>query len=318
MIPKRKGTILVAVAAALVIPTVALAGGPPSDPGGSHNSKGAQTAASHRANPNEPGPGTGLSTTKAYGVYCRGQSKQHVAGQKGTPFSQCVTAMAKAASGGAVSPKAACATLSKKHVAGQKGTPYSQCVTAAAKLLKNQHAHGVKLDRQAILPTACNGTGTTLLVNVTYTLTNDADSGFAGNEWASDTIHRTLKVWRESDGSYCAVVGDTGSFVTLAGVSPNKSGTVTAGITGRVQGGYVATFTGTQASTPAYATSGNLGTFDLQCDTSFNCPGARPSFTSYFDPAPSYTLTAWGWIYRTAENGTWVNQKSGSSGDITG
>jgi hypothetical protein len=31
-------------------------------------------------------------------------------------------------------PAKACATESKKHVAGQKGTPFSQCVSAAAKL----------------------------------------------------------------------------------------------------------------------------------------------------------------------------------------
>ena len=76
------------------------------------------------------------SQAKAYGFYCQNQSKVHVAGQKGTPFSQCVTAMAKAAHG--ASPKAACAAVSKKHVAGQKGTPFSLCLSAAAKL-KNNH-----------------------------------------------------------------------------------------------------------------------------------------------------------------------------------
>ena len=76
---------------------------------------------------------------KAYGHYCQDQSKKHVAGQKGTPFSQCVTAMAKAAHG--QSGKSACGTLSKKHVAGEKGTPYSRCVTAAAQLHKDQHTH---------------------------------------------------------------------------------------------------------------------------------------------------------------------------------
>jgi len=75
------------------------------------------------------------SQAKAYGFYCQNQSKTHVAGQKGTPFSQCVTAMAKAAHG--ASPKAACAALSKKHVAGQKGTPFSLCLSAAAKLKGN-------------------------------------------------------------------------------------------------------------------------------------------------------------------------------------
>lgn len=190
-------------------------------------------------------------------------------------------------------------------------------VPAAARPPESRHAHGLRLDRTGLLSNACNGKGATLLVNVTFTLTNDADSGFAGNEWASDTIHRKLRIWREADGSYCAVVGDTGSFTTLAGTSPNQTGTVSAGVTGRLQGGYVATFSGTPAATAAYASHGNLGSYDLQCDANFNCPGAHPSFTSYFDPTPSYTLTAWGWIYRTAGNGTWVNQSSGSSGDIT-
>jgi hypothetical protein len=75
------------------------------------------------------------SNAKAYGFYCQNWSKKHVAGQKGTPFSQCVTAMAKAAHG--ASAKAACAALSKAHVAGQKGSLFSQCVSAAAKLKGN-------------------------------------------------------------------------------------------------------------------------------------------------------------------------------------
>jgi hypothetical protein len=73
---------------------------------------------------------------KAYGRYCRNESKRHVPGQKGTPFSQCVTAMAKAANGR--SPTAACAGLSKKHVDGQPGTPFSRCVVAAAHLKQDQ------------------------------------------------------------------------------------------------------------------------------------------------------------------------------------
>lgn len=194
----------------------------------------------------------------------------------------------------------------------------NQSTTTAGSANDPDPAHGLRLDRSALLPRACNGAGATLLVNVTFTVENDADSGFAGNEWASDAIHRKLRIWREADGSYCAVAGDTGSFTTLAGTSPNRTGTVPAGVTGRLQGGYVATFTGTLAATAPYASHGHLGSFDLQCDASFNCPGAHPSFTSYFDPTPSYTLTGWGWIYRTAENGTWVNQATGSSGDITG
>ena len=75
---------------------------------------------------------------KAYGRYCQNQSKKHIAGQKGTPFSQCVTAMAKLANGQTNSPKVACAGMSKKHAQGEKGTPFSRCVAGGAKLLADQ------------------------------------------------------------------------------------------------------------------------------------------------------------------------------------
>ena len=73
----------------------------------------------------------------AYGYYCKNQSKQHVDGQKGTPFSACVKAMAKLDKGTTKSPAAACKGLSKKHVKGTPGTPYSACVKAGAQLLKD-------------------------------------------------------------------------------------------------------------------------------------------------------------------------------------
>jgi hypothetical protein len=70
----------------------------------------------------------------AFARLCQSESKKHVAGQKGTPFSDCVTDMAQLASGAKTNPHRACANESKKHVTRQKGTPYSQCVSAAAKL----------------------------------------------------------------------------------------------------------------------------------------------------------------------------------------
>lgn len=89
--------------------------------------------------PDTPGPSAGLpEKAKAYGVYCQGQSKKHVAGEKGTPFSQCVTAMARAARNEKLSPGQACKAMSHKHVKGEKGTPFSRCVNAAAKLRKAQ------------------------------------------------------------------------------------------------------------------------------------------------------------------------------------
>jgi hypothetical protein len=73
---------------------------------------------------------------KAYGRFCQGESKTHVAGTPGTPFSKCVTDMAKLATGKASNPHRVCLNESKVHVADTKGTPYSQCVSGAERLLK--------------------------------------------------------------------------------------------------------------------------------------------------------------------------------------
>jgi hypothetical protein len=77
---------------------------------------------------------------KAYGYYCRGQSRKHVKGEKGTAFSRCVKAMAQADKNENLNPKKACRALSKKHVKGQKGTPFSQCVKGVAQMRKEQAA----------------------------------------------------------------------------------------------------------------------------------------------------------------------------------
>lgn len=76
----------------------------------------------------------------AYGYYCRGESKKHVKGEKGTAFSQCVKAMAQADKNEKITAKKACKELSKKHVKGQKGTPFSTCVKGVAQMRKEKSA----------------------------------------------------------------------------------------------------------------------------------------------------------------------------------
>jgi hypothetical protein len=134
----RIAAVLGALALA-VAPAMAIAS-QPTDPGQGHGqSKGPQYTP-QPPTPGTPGPGASLpEKAKAYGVHCQGESKRHVAGQKGTAFSQCVTAMAKAASDEGLTPRQACNGMSRKHVKGEKGTPFSRCVVAAAKLKKAQH-----------------------------------------------------------------------------------------------------------------------------------------------------------------------------------
>jgi hypothetical protein len=106
-------------------------------------SSGTTTTSTTTASPSNNG--------KAYGRLCQAESKKHVAGQKGTPFSKCVTDMAHLAHSlqssngsqgtgtGQANPARTCANESKKHTAGQTGTPFSRCVSAAAKLLGEQN-----------------------------------------------------------------------------------------------------------------------------------------------------------------------------------
>ncbi len=135
----------------LAAPALALPSQVPSNQGTSHipTNQGTSNAPSGTVgSSNNPGisrqpavvgPRASLpAKAKAYGKNCQNESKKHVAGQKGTPFSKCVTAMAKLASGQTNNPRTACQDLSKKHVAGTPGTPFSKCVSDGAKLLATQ------------------------------------------------------------------------------------------------------------------------------------------------------------------------------------
>ena len=83
--------------------------------------------------------GGGSTNAQAYGKYCQAESKKHVDGQKSTPFSVCVTAMAKLDHGKAANPRTACKDESKKHVDGVKGTPFSLCVAGGRQLVHQQN-----------------------------------------------------------------------------------------------------------------------------------------------------------------------------------
>jgi hypothetical protein len=133
---QAKFAVVLGALALAVAPAMAL-GSQPTDPSQGHGQGNGPNYTP--GTPGTPGPGASLpEKAKAYGVYCQDQSKKHVAGVPGTPFSQCVTAMAKAASNDGLTPRQACNGMSRKHVKGEKGTPFSRCVVAAAKLHKVQ------------------------------------------------------------------------------------------------------------------------------------------------------------------------------------
>lgn len=93
--------------------------------------------------PSEPpapqGPKHALpSQAKAYGVYCRGKSKKHVKGEKGTEFSRCIAEMRNAANHPNKAPGQVCKGKSKEHVKGEKGTEFSRCVKLVNELRKEE------------------------------------------------------------------------------------------------------------------------------------------------------------------------------------
>jgi hypothetical protein len=131
----RKLAVILGALALAIAPAAALAG---QSPTGAAHGNGPKYAPEQ---PPTPGPGATLpEKAKAYGVYCKDESRKHVDGEQGTPFSQCVTAMAKAAKNDKLTNRQACKGLSKKHVKGEKGTPFSRCVVAAAQVRKTEQA----------------------------------------------------------------------------------------------------------------------------------------------------------------------------------
>ncbi|HMB53936.1 MAG TPA: hypothetical protein VKU40_11505 [Thermoanaerobaculia bacterium] len=86
-----------------------------------------------------PGPKAGLpAKAKAYGRYCKGESRKGEKGQKGTDFSRCVTNMAQAANRKAMAPGRVCKGESKQHEKGEKGTEFSRCVRDVAQLRRQE------------------------------------------------------------------------------------------------------------------------------------------------------------------------------------
>jgi hypothetical protein len=86
------------------------------------------------------------------------------------------------------------------------------------------------------------------------------DSGCDGHVWANDTIKRTYIVKKRDDGSYRLTAFDRGTFVTVAGVSPqgcpdvqntHHGSTVTAGVTGKFGGFLTEQITGGTLNTHA-------------------------------------------------------------------
>jgi hypothetical protein len=129
---------LVTGALALACGSSALAAGQPEGvPPHGKNAKG--NGPIYTPGEGTPGPKNGLpDQAKAYGRRCKGESKKHVKGEKGTPFSRCVANLKQAASNEGMAPGRVCKGESKEHVKGERGTAFSRCVKDVVALRKEE------------------------------------------------------------------------------------------------------------------------------------------------------------------------------------
>ncbi len=150
-----------------------------------------------------------------------------------------------------------------------------------------------------------------LVVNITYGVVNDVDSGVAGNNWAEDNYNKHIQIWQMGDGSFCAIGRYMGDFVTMAGQSPGNGSVISSGITGTFEGGWRGLMTGTLKNSPVFKTKGNIGTFDYEMGSNL-----FSVLAAYFEDGYGFSYAYWGWIYNAGDNGKWVNADSGNFGDI--
>lgn len=165
----------------------------------------------------------------------------------------------------------------------------------------------------------CNTTGSPV-INVAQKVTNSVDSGQAGNYWAFDSYNRTIQVWKQSDGTYCALVAYEGKFDAQKGQrSPGNTGMLTGSEDGTFKGGYRAVIAGALLRDPSLPTKGSIGTVDYRCTLSGSCPGAFDWTTKYFNTATTgftFNYSWWGWQYHAKGQAICVNSSDGNSGDI--
>jgi hypothetical protein len=159
----------------------------------------------------------------------------------------------------------------------------------------------------------CPGGGP-LVVNAYGTYRNSADYGADGHVWALDAARESIQIWQVGTNTYCLKRQDIGTFTTFAGASPEGTGTVQGGVTGRWDGEIVALIHGTFA--PTIATSGFVGDFDGQCQQDGTCLGTLFTARPYFSSIDSVEYLTFSATFAGGACGVWRQSISGDTGDI--
>jgi hypothetical protein len=165
----------------------------------------------------------------------------------------------------------------------------------------------------AVLAISLCGSGKPAIA-VSYGVQNDADTGIQGNTWALDTYTRSVRVWRQSRGRYCAVSTYDGTFATVPGPSPAGKSELPAGIRGTFKGTSTTTFRGDLDAHGA-PLRGFLGVKDFAA-------GNWEWMDDYFANVTQFRYTRYSFAYHATQNGSGtfadrlVNGKVKYAGDI--
>ena len=166
--------------------------------------------------------------------------------------------------------------------------------------------------------------GGTRVLDVSYRVQNDVDTGVKGNNWAFDSYTRQVRVWRKAPGRFCSASTYNGEFSTIAGWSPGGKTQLPSGIRGTFSGSSATTFRGKLAIRGA-PPRGFLGVKDFACtsaDSKGQCSGTWDWLRTYFTGLTAFKYTKYTFTYKATENGkgTWSDALSGGkirfSGDI--
>jgi hypothetical protein len=153
--------------------------------------------------------------------------------------------------------------------------------------------------------------GTAAFGSYSFPGTTSEDSSVCGGNWALDTFDRYFQIIPKADSTFEVVrTYVNGSFVTLAGDSPNDSACgapgddIPAGITGEFHGYDVLVVTGGEYNPTATCGAG--------CTTTQFC-------AAFFPGASCGVGTSWEYHYTTTSNGSWRNadaSRGGNTGNI--
>lgn len=155
------------------------------------------------------------------------------------------------------------------------------------------------------------------VADVTETLHHLGDVGPDGHVWALTDVVVRIQVWQVGTSHFCIRRDLDGTFTSFAGVSPNLTGTISAGVNGTVHGFDGAVFTG--KFVPRVPVSGDVGDFDVGCDQTGFCALHRSRVYLFFqDQVQALHVRSFDFVYDGGSHGTWHESDRASIGDITG